>query len=564
MRTLDARSLVVDVIDGSDAVVIGSGVAGLTAALALAPRRVTLLTKTTLGGGGSSPWAQGGVAAAMADDDSPRLHAVDTLEAGAGLSDPWRVDILTHEGPERVAALIEMGADFDRDDAGRLTLGREGAHRRRRVLHADGDATGAEIVRALVAAVTADPRIEVHEHAAALDLALDGSRVVGVVARHGVDVDNEAADGVGGRAVLHHAPAVVLATGGFGQIYSHTTNPPENTGDGLAMAARAGAELIDLEMVQFHPTALDVEADPLPLVTEALRGEGAILIDEGGRRFMLDIHPMAELAPRDIVARAIWTLQSAGGRAFLDAREAVGAAFPERFPTVWSLCRDHGIDPRREPIPVTPAQHYAMAGVTVDDDGRTSLGGLWACGEVTASGVHGANRLASNSLLEALVFGRRVAVDIDRALAAADRRPSLLHPSRPRAPIVRREDRLAAEDPALRAEVRSLLWREVGLVRDRAGLERALDRLADLGDSAVTEPGATANLVTVARLVAAAALAREESRGGHHRSDFPDSDIVWKRRLAWRYRPGRPTRSPLEPVLPAPLELPAVASTGRA
>ena len=286
-----------------------------------------MITKARLGTGGSSPWAQGGIAAAVGSDDAPALHAADTLAAGAGLNDPHVVDILTAEGPERVAALLALGAHFDLDEEGALSLGREAAHSRRRILHAR-DATGAEVVRTLVEAVRRAPEIRVVDQAFAVDLAVEEGRVVGLLAVH--------ADG---RRILHLAPAVVLATGGLGRLYLHTTNPQEATGDGLAMAARAGARLVDLEFVQFHPTALATGADPMPLLTEALRGEGAVLTDETGARFMPAEHPDAELAPRDVVARAVWRQQMAGHRVFLDARAAVGEEFPEQFPTVFELCR---------------------------------------------------------------------------------------------------------------------------------------------------------------------------------------------------------------------------------
>ncbi len=525
MNALCARREADEVI-ASDVVVVGSGVAGLTAALGLLPRRVTVLTKTELAGG-SSRWAQGGVAAAMGLDDSPGLHAEDTVAAGAGLGDRAVIDALTAEGPERIRRLMELGARFDRGLDGGLLLGREGAHSRRRILHAGGDATGHEMVRALIAEVRRHPRVELHEWVFALDLVTAGERVVGVLARH-----------PSGRTVFHRGRAVVLATGGFGQLYERTTNPVEATGDGLAMAARAGARLADLEMVQFHPTALDAGGglESLPLVTEALRGEGAILVDENGERFMLGVCPRAELGPRDVVARAIRSRQQAGREVFLDASQAVGAAFPQRFPTVWESCRGLGLDPRRQPIPVTPAAHYAMAGIAVDLQGRSSLPGLWACGEVTATGVHGANRLASNSLLEALVFGARVADDLggQAGLEAAPRVPS--------EEVVWREtqDRGEVGDAErARAEIRRIMWQHVGLERHSRGLEKALARLdrvaAPRPDS--TRAGETRNLLTLGRLVAAAALARRESRGAHYRTDYPESRPGWARRLFWTYQP---------------------------
>jgi L-aspartate oxidase len=518
----------------SDVVVIGSGVAGLATALALAPRRVTLLTKVELVRGSASVWAQGGVAAALGKDDAAQLHTLDTLSAGDGLCDPQIVSILTEEGPQRIRELIALGAAFDRDEHGELRLGREGAHSRRRILHANGDATGGEMVRALAGAVRDAAHITVAEGVFAEDLVLadDGSRVLGVLAR------------AGNMAIFHRARAVVLASGGLGQLYQHTTNPTAATGDGLAMAARAGARLADLEMVQFHPTALAVAEDPLPLVTEALRGEGAWLLNAAGKRFMPELDARAELAPRDIVARAIWRLQHGGDSVVLDASRSVGDAFPERFPTVYEHCRRHGIDPRKEPIPVTPAAHYAMGGVATDAVGQTSIPGLWACGEVASSGVHGANRLASNSLLEGLVFGRRVAYDLRGHTvlyeAGARRDGSLWREeSRPE----------TGAEIEVRHRVRALAWERVALVRRGDALQAALGEI----DALPTPVGApvraaeTRNLVTLARLVCAAALAREESRGGHFREDFPKTSAVAERH-EWTYQPGRTGELPLAPA----------------
>ena len=523
----------------TDVLVIGTGIAGLTAALGCAPLSVDLITKSRFGAGGSSAWAQGGVAVAVGSDDAPALHAADTMAAGAGLNDPDVVAILTSEGPRRVEALLALGARFDRDSGGKLSLGREAAHSRRRILHAHGDATGAEMVRTLSAAVEQAPEVEVFERTFAIDLAVIDGQVAGANAEH--------ADG---RLVLHAAPAIVLATGGLGRLYSRTTNPVESTADGLAMAARAGARLVDVEFVQFHPTALAAGADPMPLLTEALRGEGAILVDDLGQRFMTSEHPDAELAPRDVVARAIWRRLAAGRTVYLDATKAVGETFPERFPTVFELCRRQGLDPRREPIAVSPAAHYHMGGIDVDALGRTSLSGLWACGEVSATGAHGANRLASNSLLEALVFGARVAEDLRRPRVARPRRHSKIEGAagEARIPAGLSEERSAE----IVAEIRALMWEKVGLVRDEAGLSAALARLDSLALEFPELSGEGRNLLAAGRMVTAAALARRESRGGHYRSDHPEPDPSWQVHLATTLGPDGRVEVALE--TPAPVE----------
>jgi len=521
-----------DAVSSSDVVVLGSGVAGLSAALSLAPRRVTLLSKGRLASG-SSRWAQGGIAAAMSARDDPASHAADTLAAGAGLCDEGLVARLTAEGPQSIRRLIERGVRFDRDAAGRLRLGREGAHSASRIVHAGGDATGAELVRALIEklleAQCQDGKLDIREHAFAEDLVIEDGRVVGVLARD-----------AGGCCVLHRSRAVVLATGGCGQLWAKTTNPVEVTGDGLAMAGRAGAVLADLAFMQFHPTALDAvmhgdgcRGVSLPLLTEVLRGEGAVLVDEGGERFMLALDRRAELAPRDIVARAIWRKKASGQGVWLDARKAVGAAFPERFPTVWAHCRQQGLDPRVQALPVTPAAHYAMAGVAVDEAGRTSLDGLWACGEVAASGLHGANRLASNSLLEGIVFGARVAADIAGCTHAASRGGMVQ-----RQPARDGWTSSAKAQAPVREVLRALAWRSLGLERTRQGLGQALLELDRLASELPSRPTETANLVTVGRMVATAALAREESRGAHWRTDFPRAREAWAHRAFWTYTPG--------------------------
>jgi L-aspartate oxidase len=502
----------------ADVIVIGSGIAGLMAAIHARHREVTFLSKSAFAEGGSSPLAQGGVAAAVGPMDSPASHARDTMAAGAGLCREEVVRAVTREGPERIAELLALGTAFDRSSAGTLDLGREGAHDHARVVHAEGDATGAEIVRALRSVVEAEDRIEIVDHTLALELVVDRGRVSGVVCA-----------GADGRGFLMAANAVVLATGGIGRIYSATTNPVESTGDGLAMAARAGASLADLEFVQFHPTALDVNAGTTPLLTEALRGEGALLVDERGRRLMDGVHPRLELAPRDIVARAIWNQLQVGGRAYLDAT-ALADHFADRFPLVLSLCLEHGLDPRSQPMPVTPSAHYHMGGVVVGFDGSTSLPRLWACGEVSWTGLHGANRLASNSLLEALVFGRRTGrsvAEISRDDASED---TVVRAVR-RAGIELMSDPWAATNDPRVEELRKTMWRDVGLVRSMTELRRAQLEIDRLGRGLGSRLGELASMLTVARLVTTAATVRTESRGAHYRRDFPSTSRHWNQDL---------------------------------
>ncbi|HEV3092549.1 MAG TPA: L-aspartate oxidase [Candidatus Cybelea sp.] len=500
----------------SDALVVGAGIAGLIAAFKLAPAKVTVLCKTRLGKGAATDWAQGGIAAAMGADDSPRLHAIDTQRAGAGISDTKIVEILTQDAPARVEELLELGAAFDRNDEGELALGREAAHQRRRIVKAGGDATGHEILKTLIEAVHEHPSIEVVENFTAEDLVVAAGGIAGVYATE--NASRESVEFLSG--------AVVLATGGAGRLYRYTTNPVEATGDGIAMAARAGAVLADMEFVQFHPTALAIGRDPMPLVTEAVRGEGAILVNDLGERFMRAVHPDAELAPRDVVARAIFEQQQRGRSVGLDARSAIGARFPQAFPTVFRFCMDAGIDPRLENIPVAPAAHYLMGGIAVNEWGRTSLEHLWACGETSATGVHGANRLASNSLLEALVYGSRVAEDIAGAAPSA----GVVVAELPAPPALC----AIAEAQAIN-DLRNLMYANVGLVRTESGLREALARIAEL-EAAAPPKGVLRNLLVVGRLIAEAALARSESRGSHFRSDYPLTDEALAKRSFTRLR----------------------------
>jgi L-aspartate oxidase len=485
-------------------VVIGSGVAGLHTAWRAAeqcanPADIVLLTKESLLDSATS-YAQGGIAAALGAGDSPALHRRDTLAAGGVLCDRDAVDVLVTEGPRRVQELRAAGVHFDLGPRGEFLLGREAAHSERRIVHAHGDRTGAEVVRMLVERVRSDSRIAVLEHARALELLVQD----GVC--YGARVSER------GRAVEIIADATVLATGGCGQVYRYTTNPSVATGDGYALAHRAGAELTDMEFIQFHPTALDTPETPLVLISEAVRGEGALLLDALGDRFMRAVHPLAELAPRDVVARAVARAQRETGQVFLDATH-LGHLFSSRFPGIFAVCMARGIDPRRQPIPVTPAAHYAMGGVVTDLAGRTSVSRLSAAGEVACTGVHGANRLASNSLLEGLVFAERVANDVVEA-APLDRVPEAHRWTVP--PTGDREAaRIAAN------EIRALMWEHAGIERTSTGLRTCLQALGEIADE--LQAGATdeANMVLTARLITEAALLREESRGGHYRADFP-------------------------------------------
>ncbi|WP_405390130.1 L-aspartate oxidase [Streptomyces sp. NBC_01102] len=533
----------------ADVVVVGSGVAGLTTALrcAAAGLATVVVTKARLDDG-STRWAQGGIAAALGEGDTPEQHLDDTLVAGAGLCDETAVRTLVTEGPDAVRRLIETGAHFDTTDTGDIALTREGGHHRRRIAHAGGDATGAEISRALVEAVRS-AALHTVENALVLDLLTDAEGRTAGVTLHVMGEGQH--DGVG--AV--HAPAVVLATGGMGQVFSATTNPPVSTGDGVALALRAGAEVSDLEFVQFHPTVLFLGSDSegqQPLVSEAVRGEGAHLVDASGTRFMVGQHELAELAPRDIVAKAITRQTHLQGTAhmYLDARHFGAEMWEQRFPTILAACRSHGIDPVTEPIPVAPAAHYASGGVRTDLRGRTTVPGLYACGEVACTGVHGANRLASNSLLEGLVFAERIAADVV-ADGARSGRP-------PRAEAVTATGRapvplLTAES---RTEIQRIMTRGAGVIRSAASLAAAAQELealqqqaADAADAEVdgpkdAVPGVEAweatNLLLVSRVLVAAARQREETRGCHWREDRPDRDDAdWRRHLVVRLAPDR-------------------------
>ncbi|BAB54506.1 L-aspartate oxidase [Mesorhizobium japonicum] len=476
-------------------IIIGGGIAGLLTALHLAPEPVLVLSRTPLGSEASSAWAQGGLAASLGIDDNPALHLADTLAAGDGLCDADIASRILHAAPNAIEALANLGVCFDRTPEGALRLGLEAAHGRRRIVHAGGDGSGQEIMRALVETVRSTPSIVVVEGVEARRLAVEDNTVRGVWASCSMS------------PVFLGTGRVILATGGIGGLFFDSTNPSGSCGQGLGLAARAGAVLADLEFVQFHPTALDGPARPMPLISEAVRGEGAVIVDETGRRFLEGLDG-AELAPRDVVAGAIWTHLANGHLVFLDGREKPGPTFARQFPTIASACRRAGIDPARDLIPVRPAQHYHMGGVAVDQDGRTSVAGLWACGEVASTGLHGANRLASNSLTEAVVCARWVAESVAGSAIGVRTRSTA------------RE--IPAPDPV---SLRPLLTRTLGVSRDGAMLREAIRTLLPLAK----RPDATSDPAAVGLMIAVAALLRQESRGAHYRTDFPDRAAIARR-----------------------------------
>ncbi|MEY3278877.1 MAG: hypothetical protein RIR63_69 [Actinomycetota bacterium] len=504
----------------ADVIVVGSGIAGMTTALQLRTfgLSVLIVTKAKVDEG-STKWAQGGIAAALGDGDSPEAHLTDTLTAGAGLCDVEAVRVLVTEGPEAVRKLIERGAKFDTEADGEIALTREGGHLRNRILHAGGDATGAEVSRALLAAVRNDPQIEVLEDALVLDALKDKTGRVCGVTLHVIGAGSR--DGVG-QAL---AKAVVLGTGGLGQVFASTTNPSVSTGDGVALALRAGAKIADVEFIQFHPTVLWLggkSRGQQPLISEAVRGEGAYLVDDSGARFMQGLHPLAELAPRDVVAIAIMRKMKETGQdhVWLDVRHLTG--FAERFPTINASCLSHDIDPTKDLIPVAPASHYASGGVRVDLNGHSSIPGLYACGETACSGVHGANRLASNSLLEGLVFSARIAADIAANLPAE---------SEP----VENNSQAFLLDPAVRKDLQTAMSRGAGVLRSADSLietSNTLSRLETRNSSAPqVDAWETTNLFQLAQTILRAALIRQETRGSHWREDFPETSTTWEKRI---------------------------------
>ena len=514
----------------ADVIVIGSGIAGLTAALSARDKglSVLLLTKDVLSTGSTS-WAQGGIAAALGPGDSPDQHFQDTLEAGAGLCDQESVRILVQEGPAAVKRLINLGATFDLDSSGNVALTREGGHRRDRIAHAGGDATGAEISRALVAKVLADPKVRIFEHALVLDLLKDKNERVCGVTLHVMGKGK--IDGVG--AAL--ARAVVLATGGLGAVFQQTTNPLVATGDGVALALRAGATVADLEFVQFHPTVLWVGSDSRgsqPLISEAVRGEGAILRNINGEAFMSTIHPMKDLAPRDVVAHAVHEeiIKSGKPYVYLDGTKLGENVWLQRFPNILSSCRKIGIDPLVEMIPVVPAAHYASGGVVSDMTGKTDIPGLFAVGECANTGVHGANRLASNSLLEGLVVAERVANHLTDL-------PEQSEPLIENVPT-------NLIDGKVRKDITETTTTGAGAVRNATGLNKTIDKLSELAQKTTklssTQSWEATNLLTVSSFLSNAAFRREESRGSHWRSDFPErNDSRWLVRIQGKLNEGK-------------------------
>jgi L-aspartate oxidase len=522
-----------------DVVIIGGGLAGLFCALKLAPRPVTVISAAPLGQGASTAWAQGGIAAAVAEGDSAEAHAADTIAVGAGLVDATIALGLAREAGARINDLLQYGVPFDRDLEGKLAVGREAAHSARRIVHVRGDMAGKAIISALIKAVRGTPSIRLIEGFAAEALLTVEGAVAGVQLRKVGDAS--------AKPVAMASRAVVLATGGIGHLYAVTTNPTEASGLGLAIAARAGAIIADPEFVQFHPTAIMAGRDPAPLATEALRGEGATLINENGERFMLERHPLAELAPRDIVARGVFAEIAAGHGAFLDTREALGTHFAENFPTVHASCMAAGIDPVKEPIPVAPAAHYHMGGIAADAHGRTSLQGLWAGGEVSSTGAHGANRLASNSLLEAVVYAARIAEDIaGHAIAAPARVPATLM-GQPN----------GAMCPLAEKNLRTMMTAHVGVIRDAEHLTEAVRAFAAIERDA--DNIALRNMATTALLVAASAWARRESRGAHFRIDYPVEKPALAHRTMTTLRAAREIAAQLSESAPARSAQPIIA-----
>jgi L-aspartate oxidase len=521
-----------------DFLIIGSGVAGLSCAIELAPHgSVAVLTKEILGEG-STQWAQGGIAAVLAPEpiDSHELHENDTLDAGAGLCDRDAVEVLVREGPLRVRQLIARGAHFDTEPStGELKLTKEAAHSANRIIHAHGDGTGREVQRSLSSSALKSVGVEIYEHTLTVDLLISENRCVGVLA---LDTQTQ-------ELKVFRSAATILATGGLGGIYKVTTNPPLLTGDGMAMAWRAGANLMDMEFVQFHPTSFAKgPTHPRFLISEAVRGEGAVLLNNKGERFMAKFHPDAELAPRDVVSRAIATeMQSTQAEyVLLDLRAKTAAEIAARFPKIYATCVAYGVDPATEAVPVSPAEHYMMGGVHTDLDGQTNIHGLLACGECACTGVHGANRLASNSMLEGLVFGIRTVEAAVRLKQSAEGKKQEAVLARSFQPITDHRSPIT-DIGAAKNRVREIMWQHVGIVRNAQGLSTALSALNELfrkfgHPDAEREAIELANMINTGWLVTRAALERTESRGAHYRTDFPDTLENWHCHLLLREEHG--------------------------
>jgi L-aspartate oxidase len=519
-----------DTIATGRIVIVGAGLGALYAALKLAPLPVVIVSPEPLGTGASSAWAQGGVAAAMGLDDTVLSHARDTEAAGAGIVDHDVALRVTEAARQHILDLTRLGTAFDRTSEGGYVLSREAAHSFARVVRVRGDQAGREIMRALISEVLRIPSVQVLEGVTATDLETSGDHVSGIrIASSGPE---------GSEPVLLRGSAYLLAGGGSGGLYAVTTNPPRIRGQVIGMAARAGALIADAEFVQFHPTAIDTGEDPAPLATEALRGEGAVLVNRRGERFMAAIHPDAELAPRDIVARALFAQHRLGLRPMLDTRAVLGARILTEFPAVTEACIRAGIDPVHSPIPVAPAAHYHMGGIATGMDGRASLGNLWVCGEAGSTGLHGANRLASNGLLEALVYADICARGITEAVGASGKGAQKI--------ILRFRGTSRTPHPSAVAELRHTMTDCVGVIREASGLRRALDAVAQLEANYGEGCAAFLNMTATATLIAGAALQREESRGGHYRSDFPEqrSDLAQRSQMTYagalRVREGLP------------------------
>lgn len=493
-------------------VIIGGGLAGLFCALKLAPKAVTVLAAAPIGRGASSAWAQAGIAAAVGPGDTIESHVKDTIVAGDGIVDETIIRTMATEASDRIHDLLGYGVPFDRDLEGHLAVSREAAHSESRIVRVKGDMAGRAIMEALVAAVRKTPSIRVLEGYVVEDLIVEDGKVTGVIAR----------DNAGSGEELHRVTGsnVVMATGGIGHLYEVTTNPTEARGGGIGMAARAGARLADMEFVQFHPTAIDLGKDPAPLATEALRGHGATLHNSAGERFMLPLHPDAELAPRDVVARGIFAEVKAGRGAYLDCRTAV-PDFAAEFPTVFGYCQEAGIDPAKKMIPVIPAAHYFMGGIWTDINGRSSLPGFWGCGECTSTGAHGANRLASNSLLEAVVFSARIAETLKTEIKADA-------PAKWQDGSVTTTEYITENDHPNMVALRKTMSANLGVLRDGDGMREALHTILHLARE--SHSVRFDNVITTAKLIAVCALNRTESRGGHFRTDYPEDHADWKRR----------------------------------